>query len=415
MTTTLDATSVNLANVDLTDLDLFTRGVPHELFARMRREAPVHWNNSAKIGGFWSLTRAADIRQVGEDPSTFSSAENGVFLTPDTVAPLHLARSWVLFQDPPEHSKYRQLVAEAFRPRMMILIEDVMKEIIDETLDAVVARGECDLASEVALPIALRVVGRMMGAPASDIELLRGWVDALGEGLAHDTDCMDSLKHFASYLSKLVNNQIIRGIDSLANSLSQAEIDGNRLDENGIALYFAALLWAGVNPTRSAISGGIMELLRHPDQLSVVRREQGRLRLSRSGLVPPGITEIIRWTSPVNYLSRTALRDTTVGGQSIRAGDRLVMWFPSANRDDDAFPNASQFNVLREETNLQHLAFSSGPHACQGSFLANRIISMSLLEILKRMPNLELAGEPQWERSNFVNALSSLPVRFTAA
>lgn len=414
-TTTCDVATVDLASVDLTDLDWFAEGVPHALFARMRREAPVRWNRSAKIDGFWCLTRASDIRRVAGDPSEFSSAEGGVFLTPDTIAPLELARSWVLFQDPPDHSKYRSLVAAAFRPRMMILIEDMVHEIITDVLDGVVSKGECDLSQDVALPIALRVVARMMGAPPEDVEALRRWVDDIGAALAYDTDCVESLQKMGSHLSTLVNNQIVRGVGSLANALAEAEVDGERLDENGIALYFAALLWAGVNPTRSAIAGGMLELMRNPDQLVVLRREQGRLRLTRSGLVPVAVNEVLRWTSPVNYLSRTALRDTTVGGTPIKAGDRLVMWFASGNRDEDEFADADKFNTLRKESEMDHMAYSGGPHRCQGAFLANRIISMSLMEILKRMPGLELAGSPEWERSNFVNALTALPVKFSAA
>lgn len=408
MTTTLS----RLDSVDLTDLDLFADGFPHELFSRMRAETPVRWNPSAQADGFWSLTRADHIREVAQSPDRFSSAKGGVFLTRDTIAPLHAAQSWVLFQDPPQHSKYRDLVAQAFLPRSMIILEEEINRAVKRTVDEVAGRGACDFVHDVAEPIALRMIAQMMGAPDEDLPLIRGWVGAIGDALTNDTDCYDELRSMGEHLVSLVNKQIIRSVDSLACTMSQAEIDGERLDEAGIALYFAALVWAGVHPMAHAIAGGMLALMQHPDQLEALRANPANLRLRRSGLTPPAIEEILRYTSAVNYLSRTATQDTTIGGTAIKSGDRVVMWFAAGNRDPELFPNPDTFDTERPLEGGEHLAFSAGPHRCQGAFLANRLLSTALTESIQRLPGIEVAGSYGWERSNFFTALTTLPVRF---
>jgi cholest-4-en-3-one 26-monooxygenase len=408
----MTTTHPRLESVDLTDLDLFADGFPHELFARMRADTPVRWNESTRTDGFWSITRADHIREVGENPARFSSAKGGVFLTRDTIAPLAAARSWVLFQDPPEHSKYRSLVAGAFLPRTMVILEDSIKGVVERTLGEVADRGECDYVHDVAEPIALRMVAQMMGASEEDVPRIQGWVAAIGDALTNDTSCFDELQEMGAHLASLVNKQIVRGVESLASSMAEAEIDGERLDEAGIALYFAALVWAGVYPMTHAIAGGMLAFMQHPDQLAEMRLHPGKLRLTRSGLTPPAIDEILRWTTPVNYLSRTATEDTSIGGTVIKAGDRVVMWFPAGNRDPEAFPNPDTFDTDRGRDRAQHLAFSAGPHTCQGAYLANQLLSKALTESIKRLPDIELAGEYGWERSIFFTALTTLPVRF---
>lgn len=412
---TLDAATVDLDSVDLTDLDLWVEGPPHALFARMRSEAPVRWNPTANGPPFWSLTRGVDVAAVSTDPATFSTNRGGIFLRDDALASLDYARNFPIFKDPPEHTRYRDVVAKAFLPRTMLLIDEMVRDIVTQTLDQVVQRGECDLVHDIAVPIPVCVIGRLMGAPDEDIDQLLTWTDDIERGITYSRDVTASLEQMANHLIKLVDQQVVRGLDTLAHAIAEAEVEGQRLSPAEIAVYFGMLLYAGNGPTRNAISAGMLALLEHPDQLRLLQREPGRLRTTRSGLASVALQEILRWTTPVNYFARTATQATTLGGKQVKAGDRVVMWYPAANRDPDLFPDAESFNIAREVRDLPHYAFGGGgPHFCQGAFLAHKMLSVTLSEIVKRMADIEPAGPITRSPSAFVNSLTSLPVKFTA-
>jgi cytochrome P450 len=406
----------DLASVDLTDVELFADGPPHELFARMRSEAPVRWNPTANGPEFWSLTRAADISRVSQDWETFSTSEGGVFLTPDTLAPLDYARNFAIFKDPPEHEKYRDIVQMTFRSRTRLALDEPIEDIVTACLDKVVDKGECDLVTDVAVPIPLIVIARMLGAPDEDTDQLLSWTDEIGEAINNNSDATETLERLSEHLGKLPDSEIVRGVDSLTTRISAEDSENDdHLSREEKEAYLGMLLFAGNHPTRDALSGGMLALLENPDQLDLLRNEPSRHRLSRSGLAPVAIQEILRWTSPINHFARTATTDTTIGEQEIKAGDRLVMWYPSANRDTDVYPDADTFNINREGKDLDHYAFGGGgPHHCQGALLAHNVLATTIKEILVRMPDLELAGEVTRARSTFVNSLTSLPVRFKA-
>ena len=404
----------DLAKVDLTDLDLWTDGAPYELFARMRAEDPVRRNPTVDGPEFWSLTRAADITTVSEDPETFSSARGGIFLRPDTLAPLDFARNFAIFKDPPEHSRYRDIVAKVFLPRNMHRLEGIVREVVSDAVGKIAQRGEADLVTDVAVPISVRVIGRMLGAPDEDVDQLLAWTDEIEQAITHGTDASSTMQQMGAHLGKLVDEQIVYGLDSLATSISQADVDGQHLSDAEIAVYFGLLLYAGNGPTRNAIASGMLALMEHPDQLRLLHDEPKRLKCSRSGLAPVALQEILRWSSPVNYFARTATKDTSIGGVDIRTDDRLVMWYPSANRDSDMFADADRFNIDPDVRELSHYAYGGGgPHHCQGAFLADVTLSIALTEIITALPGLEQAGPVSREPSAFVNQLTSLPVRFT--
>jgi cytochrome P450 len=411
-----DPEVADLASVDLTDPGLFADGPPHELFARMRSEAPVRWNPTGDGPEFWSLTRAADIGTVSEDPSTFSSSEGGVFLTPDTLAPLDFARNFAIFKDPPDHDKYRSIVKKAFASSTMRVLDETVDEIVAECLDKVVEQGECDLVADVAVPVSISMTAKMFGAPSEDTDQLLAWTDEIAQAIDTNGDATETLRSLSEHLGKLADNDIVHGVDCLAAHIAQQDSDNeDQLSQEEMAAYFGMLLFASNHPTRDAISGGMLALLENPDQLNLLRDEPSRHRLSRSSLAPVAIQEILRWTSPINYFARTATTDTSLGEQEIKAGDRLVMWYASANRDSDVFPDADTFNIDREVQNINHYAFGGdGPHHCQGELLAHKVLATTIKEILARLPELELAGETSRARSTFVNTLTSLPVRFKA-
>jgi cytochrome P450 len=411
-----DSTTADLDSVDLTDLDLFAEGPPHKLFARMREEAPVHWNRSADGVNFWSLTRGEDIEAVSKDPQTFSSAQGGVFIRGDALAPLEESRNFVIFKDPPEHTVYREIVAKAFLPRTLGYIDGAIRESVAHTLDRVVERGECDLARDIADHIPLRVIARLFGDPDEDLSQLSTWSADTERGIAESTDTTDIFKRMAAHFVALVDSQLVHGVDSLAKSVSEAEVDGRRLTEEEIAFYFGMLLYGGHGPTRNAISVGMLTLMENPDQFELLRKEPSRLRCTQSGIAPPAVEEVLRWSSPVNYFARTATKNTTIHGVDIKAGDHVVMWYASASRDPAVFPRADTFDIRRPRSNVAHYAFGGGgPHFCQGAILARKMVSVALQEIIKRLPNIERSGNASWGPSTFINSLTSLPVKFTAS
>jgi cytochrome P450 len=404
----------DLSSVDLTDLELWADGPPRELFARMRDEAPVRWNPSADGVGFWSLTRGAEITTVSENPAMFSSARGGIFLRPDALAPLDYARHFPIFKDPPEHTLYRSIVAKAFLPRALDLLDQVIKDTVTRVLDTVVEKGECDLLCDVALPIPLLVIGRLLGSPDSDMEQLLAWTDDIERGITYSQDVTPTFKQMAGHFLGLVNNQLVHGIESLAKSLGEAEVDGKRLTEEEIAVYFGMLLYAGNGPTRAAIAAGMLALMQHPEQLDQVRTNPILLRCTKSGLQTAALSEILRWSTPVNYFARTATQDTTLDGVSIKADDRIIMWYASASRDANVIADPDTFNINRPVRDINHYAFGGGgPHHCHGAFLAIKTISVALPQIIKRLPDIEIAGPTGQVQSTFINSLTSLPVRFT--
>jgi cytochrome P450 len=408
--------TTDLASVDLTDLDLFADGPPHALFARMRDEAPVHWNRSARGAQFWSLTRAEDIETVSQDPETFSSARGGIFLRPETRSRLDLLRRFVMFKDPPEHTKYRDIVAKAFLPRTLLMIDEMLQEIVSKTLDAVVERQECDLVRDVTRPVSVNVISRLLGASDEDMDQLLDWSETLENAVLESADVSETLEELAAHFLKLVDKQVVRGVDSLAKGIAEAELDGERLSREDIAAYFCVLLFVGSNPTSSAIAGGMLALIENPDQLKLLRDEPSRLRYTRSGIAPAAIQEILRWTTPMNCLARTATRDTKVANVDIKADDRLILWYASASRDPAIVPNPDRFNIARTAREIPHYAFGGGgPHFCQGANLTHRILSISLREILRRTTDMEVAGSANRIGSPFINSFTSIPVKFSAA
>lgn len=404
----------DLSSVDLTDLALWADGTPHDLFARMRAECPVHWNSTA---GFWSITRGQDITAVSSDPATFSPARGGIFFRPNTLIPLEMGRrDFMLWKDPPEHSKYRAVISRFCLPRTLILVDEVIDDIVTDTVNAMSGRGECDIVTDIAIPIVATVIARLLGASDEDITQLNGWTRDIERGITHDLDMTTSVEQLGIYCSKLVGSQVVRGVDTLAHTLAQPDADDNQLTESEIAGFFAMLLFVGNNHPRNAISSAALALLDHPDQMERLRAEPNRLRTMKSGLPPVALQELLRWSTPVNYLARTATADSTIAGQQIKAGERVVMWYASASRDSDAIANADRLDLTRAPSDPPHYAFGGGgEYYCQGAALTYRLLSVTLREILRRMPGLALAGPATYEPSAFVTALTSLPVRFDRA
>jgi cytochrome P450 len=392
---------MGLDDLHLLDAELFADGPPHELFKQMRDEAPVRWDPE----GFWSVTRDADVAAVSRDFETFSNYEGGIFLNPDQVNPLDVNRNLLLFKDPPEHTKYRKILQTAFVPNSVRQLEPQIRALITRTIDAVIEDGRCDFVADIAVPIPLGVLAELMGLPAEDIPKLKRWTDEI-EAAQISTEsaaATPTLMEMSAYLGEQIAAQTEAGADSLVTKLRAAEVDGESLTEMEILVFFALLVFAGNDTTRNTASSGTLALLEH--------REQWHALCERPERIPHAVEEILRYTSVVNYFARTATRDTELGERRIAKGDKVVIWYTSASRDERACPHSQQFDISREE--ISHHAFGGGGrHFCLGAGLARLELKVLFEELTRRMPDLELAGPVTRLGSSWANALTSMPVRW---
>jgi cytochrome P450 len=399
------AEQVDLQEVDIVDPKWFEDGPPHELFARMRKEAPIRWNTLPDGSGFWSLTRHADVSAVSRDTETFSSYKGGVFLNPDLVNPLDMNRQLLLFKDPPEHTKYRLLLQKAFTPNTVRAMEDAVRARVTKTIDAFVERGSADLAKELAIPVPLLMLLDLMGLPEEDLEKLRAWTDQIEESTRTEEPAAETFIQLAGYLHEQIARQAAEGVeDTIVMRLREAEVDGGKLDDTEILVFFGLLVFAGNDTTRNTTAGGLLALLEHPDQLQALRDDPAKIE--------GAVEEILRYTSVVNYFVRTVTKDTELGGQKIAEGDRVMMWYTSASRDEEVFEDPQRFDVTREKPD--HKAFGGGGrHFCLGAGLARLELRVMFEEVLRRLPDLRLDGEVTRLPSSWANMVTSVPVAFT--
>lgn len=405
MTAVSSIDQLDLAEVDLTDPIWFEQGPPHELFARMRREAPVRWNPLPDGGGFWSLTRHEDISAVSRDPETFSSYKAGIFLNPDLVNPLDLNRQLLLFMDPPQHTKYRLILQKAFTPHTVAKLEDDVRARVTREIDRFIERGSADLAKELAIPVPLGVLADLMGLPEDDIPNLLRWTDEIEESTRTEQPASETFMQLAGYLHQQIERQAAEGIeDSLVMRLRNAEVDGEKLSDPEILVFFGLLVFAGNDTTRNTTAAGALALLQHPEQYAALAADPA--------LVPGAVEEILRWTSVVNYFVRTATKDTEIRGQQIAEGDKVMMWYTSASRDEEVFDDPESFDVHRAKPD--HKAFGGGGrHFCLGAGLARLELRVIFEELARRIPDLRLDGDAEWLPSSWAHQVKSLPVAFT--
>jgi cytochrome P450 len=417
------ATGVSLSDVDLTDLDRWAAGVPHEWFALLRREAPVFWQDERAGRGFWSLTRYEDILAASKDWETFSSEAGGTSLmdlTPDQVQ----SRMSMLDSDPPRHKRLRGIVNKAFTLRVVNAYEGRIRGLFREILDRAFAEEELDFVDAVAVELPMRILCELMGVPLADrrflVELGNRMLgntdpDQAGEFVAGEADLSPyahlpfsspAAPEMFAYANALAAERRRAPQDDLTTRLLEAGIDGDRLSEHEFDLFFLLLVTAGNETTRHAMSNGLLALLEHP-------AERDRL-LADPALIPTAVEELLRWAPSLLHFRRTATRDVELRGRQIRAGDKVALWYISGNRDEDQFPGAGRFDVGRQPN--RHLAFGLGsPHYCLGAHLARLELRVWLEEMLPVLGRLELAGEPQRLRSNFFHGVKSLPVRVPGA
>jgi cytochrome P450 len=401
----------DLDQLDLGDLSLWEQGPPHELFARLRREEPVHRSPLADHpdeAGFWSITRAADIRDLSLDHKTFSSEVGGVLVLDDFGIPLEAQRQQMISMDPPRHDRLKALFQRGFTPKRIAEHTERIRAIVNRALDRVAGRGRCELVNDVAGPVVSRVIGSFMGTPEEDDR--RHMEDtnlALGFG---DEDLRPSEEAMAQMLTRtwdetmeMIAERRASPGDDLISVLVHAEVDGERLTDTEIWMGVGLLGAAGNDSTRAVFTSGMLGLFERPDQM--------QLLLDDPSLIPSAVEELARMFPAFAHFRRTATSDVELHGKTIRKGDKVLLWYVSGNRDEAVYSDPQRLDVSR---NPDHQAFGAGGrHFCLGAALARLELRLLLTETLRRFPDIELAGEPTVARSMFVNQLKTLPVRFT--
>ncbi len=401
-----------LDQIDVGNLDLWENGPPHDLFSRLRNEAPVHWSPLAEYpheGGFWSLTRAADIRAVSLDWQTYSSYVGGIMVLDDFGIPLEAQQQQMISMDPPRHDRIKALFQRGFTPKRIAEHTERIRDIVNAKLDLVCERGECDLVNDLAGPVVTRVIGSLIGSdPADDLRHMEETNMVLGFG---DEDLRPTEEAIVEMMTRNWNEtmEIVAerrknpGMDDLIDVLVHGEVDGEGLSDDEIFMGLGLLGAAGNDSTRSVFTSGMLGLFENPDQLRLVQRD--------ASLIPDAVEELLRMYPAFANFRRTATRDVELHGEQIAEGDKVLLWYVSSNRDESVYENGQVLDITRRP---DHQAFGAGGrHFCLGAALARLEIRMLLSETLRRLPDIELAGEPTTARSLFLNQLKTLPVQFT--
>jgi cytochrome P450 len=368
----------------------------------------VHHNitRHLDIPNFWSVTRAADIEFISKHPTLFSSYNHGIMMEENSIAPLDLMRNLVIFKDHPDHTRYRKLINMAFAPKTVAHMDDVVRSRVTAILDKAAETGTLDVVADLSLPVPLAVIMDLLGAPPEDAPLLAEWTAKIEHGARdpEDTQGFEAFMEMGIYLMDLMPNQL--DSDSLIGLLARAEVDGDRLSEEELLMFFAILVFAGNDTTRNATSGGLLALVERPDQLAALRKAPE--------LLPNAIEEILRWTTPLNFFSRTAIEDVELGGVTVAKDDRLVMWYASGSRDENILEGADRFDIHRP-VELHHAFGAGGRHFCLGASLARLELRIIFEEVTRRVLEPQLAALPVRESSTWVNGWKSIPLAFTPA
>jgi cholest-4-en-3-one 26-monooxygenase len=407
----VSSTKSNLDQVLIGDREHWLDGPPHEVFAQMRAECPVHWTSAVteypREPGFWSVTRAQDIHTVSRDWRTYSSELGGVTAVTEGF-PLELLRAMFIGMDPPKHDRLKMLFQAGFTPKRIAAHEPAIRRIVSEVLDRLDGRDACDLVADVAQPVVSRVIGSFMGVPEEDDAI---WAKLLNASLsAGDPDIapegMESIMakeipEIFRRCTELIAARRERPTEDLTSVLVHAEIDGQKLEEHEIVMGFFLLMAAGNDSTKATYCSGMKALMEHPE-------ERDKL-IADPSLIPSAVEESLRMFPAFAHFRRTATCDTEVGGQPIREGDKVVMWYVSSNRDSSRYEDPDRFDVRR---NPEHQAFGAGGrHFCLGTALARLELRILFEETLARYPEMEMAGRTTYVESGFINQPKSLPVR----
>jgi cholest-4-en-3-one 26-monooxygenase len=408
--------SESIEDVLLLEREHWRDGPPQEVFKRMRSECPVHWTSKVSeiptAAGFWSVTNADDVHEISRDWQTYSSELGGITVITE-VFPIELSRAMFIGMDPPKHDRVKALFQAGFTPKRIAAHEDEIREIVVGTLDRLEGREACDLVNDVAQPAVSRVIGSFMGIPEEDDEAWAHLMNlTLGASDPEFTQSPDEIEgvimaaigEIFERCSKMIAERRESPKDDLTSVLVNAEVEGQKLDEHEIVMGFFLLVAAGNDSTKATYTSGMRALLEDREQLQMV--------LDDPALIPGVVEESLRMFPAFAHFRRTATKDTVLNGKEIKAGEKVVMWYASSNRDEARYEDPDRFDVLR---NAEHQAFGAGGrHFCLGTALARLELKVLFEETLARYPNIGIDSKPRFVESAFLNQLKTLPVRLTA-
>ena len=410
-------------SIDLSDLEFWNRPDPEReaAFAALRRHRPISFHKEfepppgfpfPRGPGYWAVTKHADILEVSRTPEVFCSGKGTNIM--DLPPAFNEFFGSMIAMDDPRHGRLRRIVSRGFTPRALGRLEPIVQRRARETIDRVIDAGACDFVTEIAAPLPLEVVCDLMGIPESEtrgvfahtnVILGLGDPEYVPLGTNPIAAGLSSGKALADLMSELAKHKAGKGGDDLTSALLDAEVDGETLTPPELASFFVLLVVAGNETTRNAISHGMKALCDYPEQ----RKEWAA---DFEGLVDSAVEEIVRWASPVIHFRRTATRDTELSGQPIRAGEKVVIWYSSGNRDEDKFERPYEFDVARSPN--EHVGFGGpGPHFCLGAQLARREMRVMFRELFRRLPDLEITGAPEMLRSNFIHGIKHMPCEWS--
>ena len=392
-------------DINLLDPATFAAGHPHEVYAWLRDNDPVHWHPEPNGPGFWAVTRYADVDATGRDPTLFSSEPTIMIADPEAGMDLTFGdKKMMLTMDPPRHTSFRKIISREFTKGPALALAPRIDELANQIIDAVAARGECEFVGEIAGELPSYVIAELMGIPLQDgreLYALTEIIHTAAEALPEGAQAQAVMKMFA-YAQEVYRAKLEAPGDDLASQIVHAEVDGERLDEIDFQLFFMLLVDAGGDTTRNLVAGGLHALIEHPHLLAAAPRDAAGLARLRD--------ELLRFISPVIYMRRTATADTELGGKSIRAGDKVVRYFGAANFDERKFDTPSRLDLQRDAR--PHIAFGSGTHVCLGQHIARVEIDGMFNALFRRLSDFRLLEAPTYLASNFISGIKHMPVAF---
>ncbi len=410
---------MSVVDVDLWASSTYLAGMPHEEFARLRRDEPVSWvkegltlspstmGTTCREGtGYWAVVRYADVVEVSRNPDRFSSWLGATQIAdPPSELDLQTVRQMMLNMDPPDHGGLRRVVQKAFVPRAIEKLKESTLHIATDIVDRIEAKREFDFVTDVAAEMPLMVLAQILGVPSEDRGKLFDWSNKLigfdDPEFGGDPNVFTAaILEMFLYAAELANDRRANPREDLVSIIVNAEVDGQKLSDVEFNMFWLLLVIAGNETTRNLLSGGLQVLFAHPDQHQEL--------IDDPSLIPAAVEEMLRYVSPVIHFRRTATKDTELGGVKIAEGDKVVVYYPSANRDETVFENPNVFDIRR--TPNEHVAFGSGPHFCLGANLARMEIVAMYDELFRRVPQLRLNGEVERMQSSFINGIKHLPV-----
>lgn len=400
-------------HIDLTSPETFEGGLPREAFAFLRRESPVYWHEgSGDMPGYWVVTRQAEVDYVSKHPELFSSAEKSCLLQEFTEEELALVRTQMINMDPPQHLKYRRLVRSAFTPKAVDSYEPRFREIARDIVARAMQGGRCEFVADVAADLPLVAICELMGVPLERrqrlFELTNIMMGMDDPDLATSKqDGIDAMTEMFMIAMEVAAAHKQNPGHAIVDVLLQGTVEEEPLSEGDFCNFFLMLIVAGNETTRTVTTQGMRLLMEHP--------EQYRLLVDDPSLLEGAIEEFLRYSPAVIAFNRTAMQDLELGGQQIRRGDRVHLFYGAASSDESVFSDPDRFDITRcrrEELRNEHRAFGVGQHFCLGSHLARLELRVLFEELLKRMRNPQFDGDIAWLRSNFINGIKSMPIRF---